>query len=68
MVIYGGVLNRFSFRKKDRLVSNRQFRAVLARNLCVSNGLLKLYVAEKDCGVKGVRVQVGNSRGEGRVS
>lgn len=60
-------MKRFSFRKKDRLVSNRQFRAVLARNLCVSNGLLKLYVAENDCGYPRLGVSVGKDLGNAVV-
>jgi len=40
---------RFSFPKKKRLVSNRQFKAVLAHGLRMSNGLLTLYMAENNC-------------------
>jgi ribonuclease P protein component len=43
-------LKRFSFGKNKRLIRNRQFKSVLARNLRVSNGLLTLYMAENDCG------------------
>jgi ribonuclease P protein component len=56
-------LKRFSFPKKKRLVGNEQFKAVLARSLRVSNGLLTLYVAENDCGYPRLGVSVGKSCG-----
>ena len=56
-------MKRFSFPKSKRLVSDRQFKAVLARNLHVSNGLLTLYVAENDCGYPRLGVSVGKSCG-----
>jgi ribonuclease P protein component len=56
-------LKRFSFPKTSRLVSNRQFQAVLARNLRVSNGLLTLYMAENECGYPRLGVSVGKSCG-----
>jgi len=60
-------LKRFSFPKTKRLVSNRQFRAVLARNLCVSNGLLMLYMAENNCGYPRLGISVGKSCGNAVV-
>ena len=54
---------RLSFTKKKRLVSNRQFKAVLARGLRLSNGLLTLYMAENDCGFPRLGVSVGKSHG-----
>ncbi len=57
------ILKRFSFPKKKRLVSNDQFRAVLARKLCVSNGLLTVYMAENDCGYPRLGVSVAKSCG-----
>jgi len=62
-VYYGGTLKRFSFPKTKRLVSNRQFQAVLARKLRVSNGLLTLYMAENDCGYPRLGVSVGKASG-----
>jgi len=56
-------LKRFSFGKNKRLVSNRQFKAVLARNLRLTNGLLTLYVAENDCGYPRLGVSVGKACG-----
>ena len=60
-------MKRFSFPKTKRLVSNRQFQAVLARNLRVSNGLLTLYMAENDCGYPRLGVSVGKSCGNAVV-
>ena len=56
-------MKQFSFQKKNRLVSNRQFKAVLARNLRVGNDLLTLYMAENDCGYARLGVSVGRSHG-----
>ncbi len=60
-------MKRFSFPKTKRLVSNKQFQAVLARNLRVSNGLLTLYVAENDCGYLRLGISVGKSCGNAVV-
>ena len=54
---------QFSFPKKKRLVGSRQFKAVLARSLRVSNGLLTLYMAENDCGYPRLGVSVSKSCG-----
>jgi len=56
-------MKRFSFPKNKRLVSNEQFKAVLARGLRLSNGLLTLYVARNDCGYPRLGVSVGKSQG-----
>ena len=66
-VYYGGALRRFSFPKKNRLVTNRQFKAVLARNLRFTDGLLTLFVAENDCGYPRLGVSVGKSCGNSVV-
>jgi len=79
LIVYGEVLKKFSettpdnrhqgttpelsFSKKKRLVSNRQFKAVLARKLRVSDGLLTLYMAENDCGYARLGVSVSKSCG-----
>ena len=60
-------MKRFSFPKTNRLVSNRQFQAVLARNLRVSNGLLTLYMAENECGYPRLGVSIGKSCGNAVV-
>ena len=57
----------FSFPKKKRLVSNKQFEAILARGLRVGNGLLTLYMAENDCGYPRLGVSVGKSHGNAVV-
>jgi len=61
--IYGGILKQFFFSKKKRLASNKQFEAVLARNVRVANGLLVLYAAENECGYPRLGVSVGKSCG-----
>jgi ribonuclease P protein component len=63
LFLLGAALKRFSFPKKKRLVSNKQFKAVLAGNLRVSNGLLKLYIAENNCGYSRLGISVGKSYG-----
>ena len=56
-------MKRFSFPKKKRLVSNKQFKTVLSRNLRVSNDLLTLYIAENNCGYSRLGISVGKSYG-----
>jgi len=53
----------FSFGKEKRLVSNKQFKAVLARNLRVSNAMLTLYMAENECGYPRLGVSIGRTCG-----
>jgi len=60
-------MKRFSFEKNKRLVSDKQFKAVLARNLRVSNGLLTLYMAENDCDYRRLGVSVSKSCGSAVV-
>jgi len=60
-------MKRFSFEKNKRLVSDKQFKAVLARNLRVSNGLLTLYMAENDCDYPRLGVSVSKSCGNAVV-
>ncbi|MFB0525605.1 MAG: ribonuclease P protein component [Phycisphaerae bacterium] len=60
-------MKRFSFEKNKRLVSNKQFKAVLARNLRVSNELLTLYMAENDCDYRRLGVSVSKSCGNAVV-
>ncbi|MDD5326824.1 MAG: ribonuclease P protein component [Phycisphaerae bacterium] len=62
-MVYGEILKQFFFSKKKRLVSNKQFKAVMARNVRVSNGTLVLYVAENDCGCPRLGVSVGKNCG-----
>ena len=63
LVYYGGTLKRFSFPKSRRLISNGQFKAVLAQRRRAGNDLLVLYMAENDCGYSRLGVSVGKSCG-----
>ena len=58
-----GTTPELSFPKSKRLVTNRQFKAVLARNLRVSSGLLTLFVAENDCDYPRLGISVSSSCG-----
>jgi ribonuclease P protein component len=60
---YGEILKRFFFSKKQRLASNKQFEAVLARKVRVADELLLLYAAENDCGYPRLGISVGKSCG-----
>ncbi|UCC23559.1 MAG: ribonuclease P protein component [Planctomycetota bacterium] len=60
---YGGKLKRFNLSKKKRLAKGEQFKAVLARAVCMSNGLLRLYMAENDCGYPRLGISVGREWG-----
>lgn len=57
----------FSFGKEKRLVSDKQFKAVLARNLRVSNAMLTLYMAENECGYPRLGVSIGRTCGNAVV-
>jgi ribonuclease P protein component len=56
-------LKRFTLSKSKRLVRNEQFRAVLARGLRNSDGLLTVYMAENNCGFPRLGVSVSRSCG-----
>ena len=60
-------MKRFTFPKKKRLVSNSQFKAVMARGRRLSNGVLALYMARNDCEYSRLGVSVGKSRGNAVV-
>ena len=60
-------MKRFSFPKSSRLVSNSQFKAVLARKLRVANGLLVLYTAKNDCNWPRLGISVDKSCGSAVV-
>lgn len=55
--------HKLSFSKSKRLINNRQFRAVMARNLRFSDNLLTVYASENDCGYPRLGVSVGKSCG-----
>jgi ribonuclease P protein component len=63
----GMTLKRFSFPKRKRLVSNKEFKSVMARKLRFSNGILTLYMAENNCGYPRLGVSVGKSCGKAVV-
>jgi ribonuclease P protein component len=56
-------MKRLSFPKKKRLVSNSQFKAVMARGRRLSNGILTLYMAQNDLEYSRLGVSVGKSHG-----
>ena len=56
-------MKRYSFPKSKRLVSNKQFKAVLSGHLRFSNGLLTLYVAKNTCGHSRLGVSIKKSCG-----
>ena len=60
-------MKRLSFPKSKRLIKAGQFKAVLARNLRFSDGLLTLFVAENNCGYPRLGVSVGKSCGNAVV-
>jgi ribonuclease P protein component len=61
------VMKRLSFSKNKRLISNSQFKAVLARGRRLSNGVLMLYMARNDCEYSRLGVSVGKSCGKAVV-
>ena len=62
-------MKRLSFPKNKRLVSNRQFKAVLShkRRRRFGDQLLTLYIAENDRGYSRLGVSVGKSCGNAVV-
>lgn len=60
-------MKRLAFPKTRRLVSNRQFKAVLDHGRRASNSLLILYAAENRCGHPRLGISVGKSSGKAVV-
>lgn len=60
-------MKQLVFPKRSRLVSNRQFRAVLDCRRRAGNSLLTLYVADNDCGYPRLGVSVGKASGKAVV-
>ncbi len=56
-------MKRFSFPKTKRLVKNKQFKAVLERNIRVSNDLLVLYMAENQVKYPRLGISISKSCG-----
>ena len=63
MPYYGEILKRFSFEKSKRLVTNKQFKAVLDCKRWVSDDLLILYVAQNNSGCRRLGISVGKTCG-----
>ena len=57
-------LREFIFPKSERLVSNRQFRAVYARRLSATDGFLVLYARENQCGFARLGISIAKSSGK----
>ena len=60
-------MKRFSFPKKKRLISNSQFKAVLANSRRRSNGVLMLYMTKNNLEYSRLGVSVGKSHGNAVV-
>ena len=56
-------MKRYLFRRRQRLVTNEQFRAVLSRKCSVRNDLFRLHMAENTCGRPRLGVSVDRSCG-----
>jgi ribonuclease P protein component len=60
-------MRNFSFPKKKRLINNSQFKAVMARGMRRSNGVLVLYMAQNALEYSRLGVSVGKSYGNAVV-
>ena len=56
-------MKRLFFRKKQHLISNDQFRAVLSRKCPAQNGLARLYIAENSCEHPRIGISVSKTCG-----
>lgn len=61
------IVKRLAFPKTRRLVSNRQFKAVLDHGWRAGNSLLILYAAENACGHPRLGISVGKPSGKAVV-
>ena len=59
----GDALKRYFLRKSQRLLSNDDFKAILARNYWTKNDLGKMYVAENDAGEPRLGISISKSCG-----
>ena len=57
-------MKRFSLAKKDRLLNNDQFKAVLAKRKRFSNDFLAVFVAPNTCGFPRLGISVGKHCGK----
>ncbi len=60
-------MKRYLFSKNQRLRTRGQFKEVLSRKCCVSNKLVRLYVAKNSCGYPRFGVSVSKSWGNAVV-
>ena len=60
-------MERRTFRKDRKLVSNEQFKRVLAERISARDGLLTLYIAPNKCGYSRLGVSVGKLCGNAVV-
>lgn len=60
-------MKRLSFPKSKRLLSNSQFRAVLARKISARDSLLTVFAAENDCDCLRLGLSVGKACGNAVV-
>ena len=56
-------MKRLTFSKNKKLVSNEQFKAVIAHGRCARNSLLILYMAGNDCVYPRLGVSIGKIHG-----
>jgi ribonuclease P protein component len=56
-------MKNLSLPKSKRLTTSSQFKAVLARKLSFSDGLLIMYIAENDCKIARLGIAVNKSVG-----
>ena len=56
-------MKQHSFSKEQRLISNRQFKDVLASGRCLHDDLLMVYMIENRCGYPRLGVSIGKSQG-----
>ncbi len=60
-------MKKYSFPKSKRLLTNCQFRAVLACKKCVSDDMLLVYVAKNDCGRSRLGISIHRNVGKAVV-
>ena len=56
-------MKQYSFSKDKRLISNKQFRDILACGWCFNDNLLTVYTAENKCGYSRLGISIGRSYG-----
>jgi len=67
LCVCGETLTHLSFSREKRLLSNRQFKAVLAHGIRSRNELFTLYIAENDKGQARLGISVRRSSGKSVV-